>query len=157
MSAPYTSNENRLADVIAAIQAMGEYPFHMTSFAKWAEQISGDAARDMYWKSIFEQHPEFFRLDRTRLLVSLVWRRQKPKRFDPDLSRLLTINEVEMLPADYRLTRAPLSAEDIKALIDTAIAMHASEVGLQRSKKWWVPLAASGGALLGALIGANVG
>ncbi len=40
---PCIDNQNRLADVIAAIQAMGVYKFHMRTFEEWAEGISGDS------------------------------------------------------------------------------------------------------------------
>jgi hypothetical protein len=94
---PYLENPNRLADVIAAIQAMSTYPFHMLKFSSWAEQISADKAQGDYWKRVFEEHPEFFRLDTTREMASLVWRRQFPKRFHVDLAKNLSNQEFESL------------------------------------------------------------
>jgi hypothetical protein len=153
-TSPYISNSDRLADVIAAIQVMGEYGFHMSRFEKWAERISGDCSKGRHWKRVFEEHPEFFRLDTTRQMASLVWRRQKIKNYDPDLGRSLSKEELDALEPGRVLSRPPLDASDIRALIEAAIALHASEVELQRNRRWWIPLAASGvGALLGALAG----
>lgn len=36
---PYVRVPNRLTDVLAAIQAMGTYKFHMLTFETWAERI----------------------------------------------------------------------------------------------------------------------
>jgi hypothetical protein len=69
---PYIESQHRLADVIAAIQAMGVYRFHMRTFYEWSESISGDRSKAEYWRRIFDEHPEFFRLDTTRKLASLV-------------------------------------------------------------------------------------
>ena len=71
---PYTDNPQRLADVIAAIQVMGTYKFYKLDFAGWADRIAGDDTRGEYWKTMFEQHPEFFRLDSKRERVQPVFR-----------------------------------------------------------------------------------
>jgi len=71
-NSPYLGDSNRLADVIAAIQAMSTYKFYKLSFDAWADRISGDSSRADYWRIIFEQHPEFFRLDTERAKASLV-------------------------------------------------------------------------------------
>lgn len=153
---PYIANPNRLADVIAAIQAMGVYKFHMRTFAEWAESIAGDKSKGDYWKNIFEDHPEFFRLDTSRRFVSLVWRRQYPKRFHVDREQRLSVDEYNALSEQdkKRVSRDPLLPSDIKTLIDTAINLHARAVELQREGRWWVPLVASA---VGGLIGATLG
>lgn len=152
---PYIANTNRLADVIAAIQAMAVYEFHMRSFDKWAESITGDESKADNWKTIFEEHPEFFRLDTTRTLASLVWRRQYPKRYHVDRQQLLSEQESKALPdgEKKRLSRPPLSPTDIKTLIDAAINLHTRAVELRRESRWWVPLACAVGALLGSIVG----
>jgi len=139
---PYVENSSRLADVIAAIQAMGVYEFHMCKFKVWAEKIGGSDSKADHWKTVFEEHPEFFRLDTTRVMASLVWRRQLPKDYHVDLKRRLSLVEQNQLPdgGQQRLTRAPLAASDIKALIDTAVNLHVRAVELQREGRWWVPL-----------------
>jgi hypothetical protein len=62
-NSPYLSDLNRLADVIAAIQVMGTYKFYKLDFKGWADRISGQSSNADYWRIIFEEHPEFFRLD----------------------------------------------------------------------------------------------
>lgn len=153
---PYIANANRLADVIAAIQAMAVYEFHMRSFEKWAVSISGDEAKAEHWKKVFEDHPEFFRLDTTRTLASLVWRRQFPKRYHVDRQQQLSEKECEKLSDDEqkRLSRPPLAPADIKTLIDAAINLHSRAIELRRESRWWVPLAGAVGGLVGAIIGA---
>lgn len=153
---PYLANSNRLADVIAAIQAMAVYRFHMCSFSKWAERIVGDASQGGYWEKIFEEHPEFFRLDTTRQLASLVWRRQLPKRYDVDRGKQLSEEEYARLspPHRKRISRAPLSPSDIKTLIDTAIDLHSQAVEIQRERRWLVaPVLGLIGGLVGAILG----
>jgi hypothetical protein len=153
---PYIANPNRLADVIAAIQAMAVYEFHMRSFEKWAVSITGDESKAEYWKRVFEEHPEFFRLDTSRTLASLVWRRQFPKTYHVDRRQLLPEEECACLSdADQkRLSRPPLAPSDIKTLIDAAINLHSRAVELRRESRWWVPLAGAIGGLVGAIIGA---
>ena len=156
---PYIATSDRLADVIAAIQATGVYRFHMRSFDGWAESISGDASMGAYWRRIFEEHPEFFRLDTSKQFASLVWRRQFPKRFHVDREQLLSKEECEALPPqeEERLSRAPLLPSDIKTLIDAAINLHSRAVELQLESRWWIPLASSAvGGLIGATLGALI-
>jgi hypothetical protein len=61
-----------LADVIAAIQAMGTYKFYKLPFDGWADRITADKSQADHWKNIFEEHPEFLRLDSKRERASLV-------------------------------------------------------------------------------------
>ena len=153
---PYLADNRRLADVIAAIQAMGTYKFYWQDFAGWAERISGDAAQADYWRRIFEDHPEFFRLDGDRQGAALVWRRQYPKRYHVDEERRLTVEEFLSLgEAEMeRVSREPLSASDIRSLIDTAVGLHSRALDQQKERRWWLPLATAAAALLGGVIGA---
>ncbi|WP_272165123.1 hypothetical protein [Vibrio diabolicus] len=57
---PYLKNHNRLGNVISAIQVMGKYGFYKLDYAGWAMRITGDENNADYWKTIFEEHPEFF-------------------------------------------------------------------------------------------------
>jgi hypothetical protein len=155
---PYLKNPNRLADVIAAIQAMGTYKFYKLTFQDWADRISGDSGQAEYWKQVFQEHPEFFRLDFAREKASLVWRRQYPKRFDVDSEKTLSRDEFYSMSAEQkqRVSRVPLSAEDIRALIDTAINMHARSLEQRKDKRWWLALASAIGGLVGAVVGALI-
>lgn len=157
---PYVVTPDRLADVIAAIQAMGVYKFHLRRFDAWAQAISGDVSKGAHWKKVFEEHPEFFRLDTERERASLVWRRQLPKRFDVDSERQLSEAEFVSLPPQERkrVSRAPLSPSDIKTLVDTAINLHSRAVEIQREGRWWIPLVSSAiGGLVGAILGTMFG
>jgi hypothetical protein len=159
---PYLEN-NRLTDVIAAIQAMGTYKFYKLPFDNWADRISGDAANADHWMVIFKEHPEFFRLDGNREKASLVWRRQYPRRYHVDLERKLTQAEYDNLPPQERqdrLSRIPLTSDDIKALVTTAVDLHARALEEKKESRWWVPWIPILGALLsvvGGLIGALIG
>ena len=82
-SSPYLA-DGRLADVIAALQATATYKFYKLDFARWADRIVGEKAKANHWRKVFEEHPEFFRLDSDRRRASLVWRRQHQKRYDVD-------------------------------------------------------------------------
>ena len=55
---PYLINNNRLADVIAAIQVIGSYRFYKLDFAEWSNRISGDESKADYWRKVLEEHPE---------------------------------------------------------------------------------------------------
>ena len=63
---PYLRDSNRLGDVIAAIQAMATYKFYKLTFAGWADRMSADESQADKWKTVFLEHPEFFRLDSTK-------------------------------------------------------------------------------------------
>ena len=158
---PYLVPTGRLGDVIAAIQALATYKFYKLDFEGWADRISADKSRADHWRRVFEEHPEFFRLDSRRERASLVWRRQYPRRYLVDEGRTLSDEELEALPAAVRaarVSRSPLAAEDIKTLIDAAINLHARALEAEVQSRWWIPLAVSGiGGLIGAIIGAHWG
>jgi hypothetical protein len=160
---PYLNGHNRLGDVISAIQVMGTYKFYKLSFDSWADRISENPDNGSYWKNIFNEHPEFFRLDSTREKASLVWRRQYPKRYDVDSEKRLTKEEYDALKVvrrDSRISRNPLTPDDIKTLIDTAIDLHARALEQRKENRWWIPLliglVSAVGGLIGAIIGALI-
>lgn len=139
---------------------MGSYKFYKLSFDGWADRISGDGTKAAHWQKVFEQHPEFFRLDSERKRASLIWRRQYPKLFEVDQDRKLTKDEFALLTPERkaRVSRVALQATDIQALMQAAIDLHSRAIEHKREQRWWVPLVASGvGGLLGALVGAGIG
>ena len=152
---PYLREPGRLADVIAAIQAMAVYKFYKLPFADWADRIAADTVQAEKWKTVFIEHPEFFRLDSPRAKASLVWRRQFPKRYDVDTERVLTSAEFDGLTADQqlRVSRTPLSPGDIKALVDTAVNLHSRALEHEKDRRWWVALAGAVGGLIGSIVG----
>jgi hypothetical protein len=171
---PYLSEPDRLADVIAAIQALGSYKFYKLTFARWSERISGSEDDAAHWERVFKDHPEFFRLDGDRAKASLVWRRQFPRRFDVDAGKIITAaddardgdhDDIEATRAnlravDERLSREPLSSDEIKILIDAAIDLHSRALEAKKESRWWFPLmvavlaavASFSGAVLAAFI-----
>jgi len=113
-AAPYTSNKNRLADVIAAIQVMGTSKFYKLDFLGWADRIVGDESKGEYWRKIFEEHPEFFRLDSKRERASLVWRRNYQKLYDVDKEGKISREAYIALSPEQkkRVSRTPLTNSD---------------------------------------------
>lgn len=155
----YLNEPGRLGDVIAAIQAMATYKFYKLSFEEWADRISADKGRAAHWQRVFEEHPEFFRLDGGRRRASLVWRRQYPRRYHVDEERTLTVEELARLPDHVRaerISRSPLAAADIGALVRTAVELHARALESRKESRWWVPVAAIIGSFLGAVVGALI-
>ena len=152
---PYLSAENRLADVIAAIQVLGTYKYYKCDFETWSDRISGDKTKSRHWEKVFQQHPEFFRLDAQRKRASLVWRRQHQKLFDVDQEKKISRAQFDALPSEFKakISRVPLNSEEIQTLIDTAVNMHDHALIRQRDRRWWLPLAA---AFVGSLIGGLV-
>jgi hypothetical protein len=152
---PYLAKDGRLGDVIAAIQAMGTYKFYKLEFAEWAERIGGDKQSAEHWRTVFLEHPEFFRLDTERERASLVWRRQNKKLFDVDIEVKITNQQYDLLSsaAKERISRIPLLPADLATLINTAISLHARAVARQQEARWWVPvLVGAGGVIIGAVI-----
>jgi hypothetical protein len=39
------------------------YEFHMLTFGEWAQSTTGDSSKAEFWRRLFDEHPEFFRLD----------------------------------------------------------------------------------------------
>ncbi|MBC8285836.1 MAG: N-carbamoyl-L-amino acid amidohydrolase [Nitrospinae bacterium] len=134
----YTANENRLADVIAAIQVMSVYKFYKLDFSHWATRISGQKDKDIYWKNIFMQHPEFFRLSEDKCKASLVWRRTRPRRYDVDQEKVISNEDYENLSDKARISRSPLDNSDISTLINAAIHLHSEEIANKKDARWWV-------------------
>lgn len=157
---PYTDNAGRLADVIAAIQVMATYKFYKPGFSDWADRICGDEGKAGYWKSIFIQHPEFFRLDSTRKRASLVWRRNYQKLYNVDLQENISREAYKNLDdkEKARISRTPLRNSDISTLINTAIDLHSREIEHKKDSRWWISgFIGLAGVILGAVIRALAG
>lgn len=153
---PYLINDTRLGDVIAALQAMGSYKFYKLEFAKWSDRISGDENKADHWKKVFEEHPEFFRLDSGREKASLVWRRQHQKLFNVDTEVKITRNEYKVLSNGdkERISRTPLSSDELGMLVQTAIELHSRALQRKQDARWWIPVAVPAvSALIGVILG----
>lgn len=152
---PYLESADRLGDVIAAIQVMGTYKFYKLTFASWSDRIHGHEGAADHWKKVFEQHPEFFRLDAAKERASLVWRRQHQKRYNVDTETHISRQDFFELPEDEkkRISRAPLASSEIATLMQTAINLHSRALQQKQELRWWVAGALGlVGVLLGALL-----
>jgi hypothetical protein len=151
----YFNEPNRLAEVISAIQVMGTYKFYKLDFAQWADRISGDANQADHWKTVFEEHPEFFRLDAGRGRSSLVWRRTYPKLYDVDREEKISRDQFFQLSDEKkaRISRSPLNNSDISTLISAAVQLHSRALEHQQDKRWWISGVVG---LLGVILGACI-
>ena len=154
-NSPYLKYDNRLADVISAIQVMGKYGFYKLDFKQWAMRISGDENMEVYWKDLFIEHPEFFRLDSEKKKASLVWRRSYRKRYSVDKQKEISSDEFEKISSDEqkRISRKPLTGDEILTLINTAINLHTRAIEQNKEYRWLSsPLFSLLGVVLGAFI-----
>lgn len=144
-----------MADVIAAIQVLGVYKFYKCDFAEWSDRISGDPTKENHWRTVFENHPEFFRLDSKRERASLVWRRQHQKLFDVDRANSISRAEFDVLDDEgkKRISRLPLSSEEIATLVDAAINLHQRLLENRKDQRWFVTALIG---LLGVALGAGI-
>ncbi len=169
MKSPYVEQPNRLADVIAAIQVMGTYKYYKLDVAKWGKRIrdvgeSGDEAgsvnqdesaskqvqiNESKWTVVFDEHPEFFRLGNRKNKASLVWRRSYPKLFDTKKLEEITPAKYKGLTAGQKgkVSRKPLTTEQIDLLIRTAIDLHARAIAHRQERRWWITALVGGGAI----------
>ena len=152
---PYLE-EDRLANVISAITALGTYKFYKMDFAGWSDRISGSSEKGSHWETVFRAHPEFFRINSTGERASLVWRRQKSKTFNVDTLSEILPKDIKGLSQEQaqRFSRTPLAASEISALIDTAIRLHEAALSRQESRRWLITLLTG---FIGAVLGSSIG
>lgn len=153
---PYLYDNNRLGDVIAAIQVMGSYGYYKLDFENWSMRISGDKNKAEHWRKVFIEHPEFFRLDTAGVKASLAWRRSYRRRYSVQKQRELSPDEYIDLSSNElaQVSRAPLNSSDISVLINTAINLHTRALEQNREHRWLSsPLFSLLGVALGALLG----
>ncbi len=144
----------RLADVIAAITALGNYPYYKLSFDKWAEKIVNDPGQAGKWQLVFAEHPEFFRISDDK--ASLVWRRQFRKLFHTKQMKEVAREEFDVLTSEEkaRISRRPLSSAELSTLIETTVNLHQRALEQKVASRYWIPLVTASLAFLGGLIGA---
>lgn len=140
---PYLA-EGRLADIIGAIPVLSAYDKHASrGLDEWAKQL-GEACTPGGWRQVFMEHPEFFRLydDQGKLWGAMRWRWALDKDYDPELARSLSSLELQDAPAKQRkrLTRPPLTPEQIETLMNTAIELHSSAIERAMHARWWMPV-----------------
>jgi hypothetical protein len=125
---------NRLQDIIGALQIMGSYHNYKMPVEEWNKIIENDPLSAPTWRNVFKEHPEFFR-ENDKGLFSLMWRKGMPYEGN---------------------SRGPLAADQITALMETALQFHAKAREELRERKWWVPMFAALMAFAGAVLGAYV-
>ncbi|OIQ40133.1 MAG: hypothetical protein BM560_14155 [Roseobacter sp. MedPE-SWde] len=142
---PYLVNDDRLSDVLSAIQTLGTYRFYKLKPESWSARISGDSSQGKRWEQIFRQHPEFFRFSSDDTKVSLVLRRQKPKLFDVDSLEVVTRAERDNRDSagQARITRSPLAEGELQMLIDVASNLHSKALQDRQDSRWWLPFLAT--------------
>jgi hypothetical protein len=153
-NSPYLKAE-RLKDVIAAIQVTGKYAFYKLSPSEWSKRISGDDSKAEYWRLLFSEHSEFFRFNETGDKVSLAWRRSYRKRYSVDNENNLSFTEYNNLTdaEKIRISRTPLTSDEISILINTAIDLHTRAIEQDREYRWLSsPLISLLGVVLGAFL-----
>jgi hypothetical protein len=153
--APYLK-ENRLSDVIAAIQFMAMHERSRRSAKEWAEGIGADGSKASRWKEVFEEHPELFRkAPDGKDEYALIWRRSLPKRYFRHENKLLTQKEYEALSDDERrwVSRPPLTDDQVKTLVEIAVTLHGHQQDASRDWRWMVPVVASfAGSIVGTVL-----
>ncbi|MDX5594573.1 hypothetical protein [Pseudovibrio sp. SPO723] len=134
-----------MSDVIAALTALSTYRYYKLKLSKLADRVCGDPSQSDYWRDVLKQHPEFFRFSTDiegAEVVSLVWRRQFPKRFDPKMAREIERDAFDALSSSEKsqISRRPLSSSELSVLVDIAIQMHEKAADRRKSNRWWVQL-----------------
>jgi len=146
----------RLADVLAALTLMGRYPYPSLKWQDWAERL-GAVRSAPDWRTVFYEHPEFFRLSEEEAgWASLRLRYGFDRTYSLSERRELAPTEMTAMAADsdYKdLTRRPLTPEEIEALTNTAIELHARAIAQAGERRWLIPILFTlAGTLLGAIL-----
>lgn len=153
---PYLEHSARLGDVVGAIQVLGSAPWHAIRKDHW-ERFLGRAhsTPDGAWQAVFEEHPEVFRLEPNGD-IALRWRFAYVRNFDPWKHIEYTPEQREALSEKEKaeLHRKPLTADQISALMNIVVELHARALAQAQESRWWIPIASSfAGGLLGATLG----
>ncbi|AXS88629.1 hypothetical protein ACN5ZH_000305 [Pseudomonas aeruginosa] len=158
---PYLSHQHRLADLVAAIQVMGTYSYSARTIDSWAEILGQKPRSGSSWASIFNEHPEFFRVGLEEDgLHTLALRRAQPRVYNTQTGEEITVAQFKAIPQGERshFSRRPLSSEQMLSLIDVAVKLHTQAAVRRQELRWWVSVVVSVLAgLVGAMIGATWG
>ena len=156
---PYIANQYRLADVLAAIQVMGTYRFSGRTVEAWSELLGKHPRSADTWLSVFQEHPEFFRVEGSAGYQTLVLRRSQPRVYDTTADSEISRTEFSQLPQNRRshISRKPLLPEQILALADLAVKLHSQALERRRELRWWIiALVTTASSFVGALVAATV-
>jgi hypothetical protein len=147
---PYLDS-GRLEKVLAAIQILGSYDWASREASSWAAKLDTDDESSA-WLKLFKEHPEFFRVGNDGL-VSLRWRHGYDRTYSVSAHKELNAEEIAAFnarPSEERLTRKPLTPEQIAGLMKTAIELHGRAIAHEQERRWLSPLLFP---ILGAMLG----
>ena len=157
---PYLKHQDRLADVMAAIQVLGSHLWDSREVQDWKTNIGDKPQSTDNWQSIFSDHPEFFGSDNNgnKTFYFLRLRRAYEQTVDTETSKELSAQEL----TEYRahetynpdnLARKVLSPNQIEMLIKAAVELQARAAALETSNRWWIPILCAAVGFSGALVG----
>ena len=167
----YLEND-RLANVIAAIQAMAVADRPSATLNRWVAELEASEeltseqldqspikfAERKKWQTVFEQHPEFFKTYTLRgePRVLLRWRFSESIKSEAN-GAANGKDSAEKSGSNTAPPSKPLNPDQIQVLINTAIEMHAKEVVGERPPERFRPLLmAIIGAALGTVAGGSI-
>jgi hypothetical protein len=140
--------------VLAAIQVMAAFRWDQRILDHWTDQLGRKPRSAATWSEVFADHPEFFgstrdideRHDRERPeQYFLRWRWSAPRRYDPELLRELTAEEIRgLIDSDKydsaKIGRMPLASDQVGTLLKTAIELHNQAISQENRVRWWLPI-----------------
>lgn len=150
----------RLADLISAIQVMGTYKFAVRRVSRWEKRLQRVPLSARSWSEVFKQHPEFFTFVRETparpddSAVALIWRRRKERNYDTIRHKELERDEAKLLHDAEpeidaeRLSRLPLTTEEVSLLVNLALELHERELKHQQQRRWWLTVILGVGGLV---------
>ncbi len=160
MKSPYLTHDQRLADILAAIQVMGSHLWDSRPIEHWKQNLGPMPQSAASWEELFSQHPEFFGTSEFEGVTShsLRLRRAYERTIDVSSLRELSDTELKELRESDRyfktkIARRALLPSQIEALMKTAIELQVRAGAMDDRRKWWLPLAAAVLSFVGALIG----
>ena len=151
--------EGRLADIIGAIPVLSAYDKYASrGLDEWESQL-GKPCAPGGWRQVFTEHPEFFRCHdkEGKAWAAMRWRWALDRDYDPASGRSLVSDDLQVASKEQRerLTRPPLTAEQIETLMSTAVKLHATAIERARHARWWVPVIIPAvTTIIGILLGA---
>jgi hypothetical protein len=148
----------RLEKVLAAIQILGSYDWASREASSWAAKLDTAGECDV-WLRLFKEHPEFFRVGKGGW-VSLRWRHGYDRIYSVSAHKELNAEEIAAFnagPSEERLTRKPLTPEQIAGLMKIATELHGRAIAHEQERRWLSPLLFPIlGAMLGGILVAGV-
>jgi hypothetical protein len=183
MAKSHYLEKDRLANVIAAIQILGVADRSWGTLHRWVAELEASEeltpeqldqmpvkfAERKKWATVFEQHPEFFKVytvrGEQRVLLRLRYAQSVHSHKQDEFAALANLVNKEKTDsskpdaakaenADENSVSKPLSPDQMQVLIKTAMDLHDRAVEAERPPDRFRPfLMATIGAVLGTLAG----